>query len=98
MASSKDIKFFALEDDVEIGETITVDSNRLDIYTIGRDDLRDMPVHGLFSQSKDHKFIIVALETVENQIDFNQLEVNRDIDTERLTFKFKQHREIVPRP
>ncbi len=66
MASSKDIKFFALEDDVEIGETITVDSNRLDIYTIGRDDLRDMPVHGLFSQSKGHKFIIVALETVEN--------------------------------
>lgn len=49
MASSKDIKFFSLEDDVEIGETITVTSNRLDIYTIGRDDLRDMPVHGLFS-------------------------------------------------
>ena len=51
IASSKEIKFFSLEDDVEIGEAITVDSRRLDIYTITKADLKDMPVHGLFSQS-----------------------------------------------
>jgi hypothetical protein len=66
IASSKEIKFFSLEDDVEIGETITVDRNRLDICTITKFDLKNMPVHGLFSQSKDHKFILVALETHEN--------------------------------
>jgi hypothetical protein len=66
IASSREIQFFSLEDDVEVGETITVDRNRLEICRITRADLKDMPVHGLFSQSKDHKFILVALETHEN--------------------------------
>ncbi len=51
LASAKEIKFFHLEDDVEMGESITVTWDKLDVYTINQEDMGRMTVHGLYSQS-----------------------------------------------
>ena len=57
-----------------------------------------MKIHGLFVNRLEENYIIVALETVDNQIDFNQLYIlNKPGGDEDFSFQFKQYREVVPR-
>ena len=37
IASSDEIKFFDLKDEMEVGESITIESDKLDIYTISKE-------------------------------------------------------------
>ena len=73
IANSKDIKVFALIDDLAAGEVLKVSIDSEDIATIRPDDHK---IHGLFMNKfgkGDQKYILVAIETFDNQIDFNSL-------------------------
>ncbi len=98
MASSQEIKIFPLIDDVETGEDIKFRADLSQVATLTREQLRDMKIHGLFVNKVEDRHVIVALETVDNQIDFNQLFViNRPGGDEEFSYEFKQFREVVPR-
>lgn len=73
MASSEEIKLFPLVDDVEKGEFIQMRPPEEEVATITKEDLKDMKVHGLYINKAGERYIVVALETPDNQIDFNFL-------------------------
>jgi|LauGreDrversion4_2_1035121.scaffolds.fasta_scaffold39429_2 hypothetical protein len=77
MASSKEIKLFSLLDDVEEDEDITFTPDPQQVTTITSEELHEMPIHGLFIQNPKEKYIIVALETLDHQIDFNMLTITQ---------------------
>ena len=58
-----------------------------------------MPIHGFIMNAHciDEKYKLVALETPDNQLDFNKLFVNDITDDNRYAYKFEQYREIIPR-
>jgi hypothetical protein len=62
---------FYLLDDFEKGGSIEIDPRRGPIARITQ--FHGQIIHGFFSKSQEDKFIYVAFETVDNQIDFNRL-------------------------
>ena len=62
-----------MKDEVEEGEDIDFILDPKTIETISREKLGDMTIHGLYLMHQTSKSIMVALETVDNQIDFNLL-------------------------
>lgn len=99
MASSKEIKIFAMRDTVEKGEGIDFPLNLKTVETISRDQLRDMTIHGLYLMHQTSKSVMIALETVDNQIDFNliHLKTQPGVENELFGFEFHQMREVVGR-
>lgn len=75
IASSKDIKMFHYEGEFELDGTITHQVKPEEIETITNDHLRDMRIHGLFLNHETSQSLIIALETVDNQVDFNLLKL-----------------------
>jgi hypothetical protein len=103
VASSKDIKIFKYVGEFEKKGEIKINIKPEEIETISRDHLRDMKIHGIYMNHSTSKSLILALETVDNQVDFNQLIINSfneasEGDEEKgFDFEFRQVREVVPR-
>jgi hypothetical protein len=57
-----------------------------------------MKIHGLFLYKEfseiKHHHVLVSLETVDNQIDFNRLHVENSLEGDHF-FEFRQVREVV---
>lgn len=73
VASSKQIKILTIVDDIEEGQEQRLSPEESEIATIKPDDMK---IHGLFVNkfgAGSQRYTIVALETDDNQIDFNQL-------------------------
>jgi len=99
MASSHDIKMFHVRSLTEKNGSIDVLATQIQAQTITSSQLKDMKIIGLYFN--DEK-IIVAFETVDNQIDFNHLKVKgvtgpESKDRRKFNYKLKQVREVVPR-
>ena len=60
----------------------------------------DQKIHGFYvdNSARDNTYLIVALETADNQLDFNKLSVEGLDDDDSFTFSFTQLRLINPRP
>lgn len=92
---------FYLRNEFEKEGTIEIDPRKEEIVTITKQELKNHQIHGLFTLKNSDQYIQVALETSDNQIDFNQLTVESlPRKGEDITFKygFAQTLEIVPRP
>lgn len=97
VSSSKQMKLFTLVDDVEEGQEQRISPEESEIATIRPDDMK---IHGLFVNkfgAGSQRYIIVALETDDNQIDFNQLFIDQKPPSSDFSYTFKQFREVVPR-
>jgi hypothetical protein len=98
IASSKDIKLFTLIDDFEAGSV-----NRIDPYSnneVVTIQPEDMKVHGLLLNTNEDTgdvYMLVPLETLDNQIDFNILDIIKKPPGDDFDYQFKQFREVVPR-
>lgn len=60
----------------------------------------DMKIHGLLLNTNEDtgdNYLLVPLETLDNQIDFNTLDILKMPPKEELEYEFKQYREVVPR-
>ena len=83
-------------DDYENGaiERMTVDVN--EVATISPEDMK---VHGLLVKNDDEgtPMILVPMETLDNQIDFNILKILNKPPSDDFDYEFVQFREVVPR-
>jgi hypothetical protein len=95
-ASSKNIKLFTLVDDLENGQEMRTTPEESDICTISPDDMK---IHGLIINENDSgdKTMLVPMETLDNQIDFNTLDILNKPPGDDFSYEFKQFREVVPR-
>lgn len=93
VGSKQDVKLFTLVDDIEEGSVLTVNPEESEIAIIKPED---MNIHGIIIKKNEAGIpqIMIAMETLDNQIDFNILEILRrppgDFD-----YTFKQYREVV---
>jgi hypothetical protein len=94
VASSKNIKLFSLIDDVDQGEQIRISPEESEIATITPDDLK---ILGFYTTKREARNIIVALETVDNLVDFNSLHINKKPPGDDFDYEFKQFIEVVQR-
>ena len=98
IASPKAIKLFTLVDDFEAGSV-----NRINPYAnneVATIQPEDMKVHGLLLNTNEETgdvFMLVPLETLDNQIDFNILDIIQKPPGDDFDYQFKQFREVVPR-
>lgn len=84
----KDIKLFTLVDDFEAGAVETYTPDASEIATIAPDDLK---IQGLLLNENDDgdRFLLVPMETLDNQIDFNTLDLLRKPPSEEFEYQFK---------
>lgn len=97
IASPKNIKLLTIVDDFEAGSTERVSPDPSEIATIAPEDMK---IHGLLINNDENtgdNFMLVPLETLDNQIDFNVLELTQKPPGEDFDYQFKQFREVVPR-
>jgi hypothetical protein len=67
-----------------------------EVFTIYPDNYT---IHGLFINSegyKKEKYVLVAIETSDNQIDFNGIHITKRPPTS-FEYELRQYREVVPR-
>ncbi len=64
---------FYLKDEFEVDGCIDIDPRREEIAVITQEDLKFHPIHGLYTIKDSEMYITVALETTDNQVDFNRL-------------------------
>ena len=76
-------------------ERLTLDPDT-DVATISPDDMR---IHGLLVKNDDDgmPMLLVPMETLDNQIDFNMLKLLQKPPSEDFEYEFVQFREVVPR-
>ena len=98
IASQKSIYLLTIVDDFEAGSTKRITPKLSDIGTIPLED--HLKIHGLFlnyDKSTEDKILIVALETLDYQIDFNTLQLLSKSFESWHDYQFNQLREVVPR-
>lgn len=93
VASPKCIKLFTLVDDFSEGQKERITVPESDIASIIPEDMK---VHGLLLNYSDDEGLMVPMESLDNQIDFNTLRINEKPPGE-LSYEFIQFREVVPR-
>lgn len=97
VASPKLIKLFTIVDDYEAKqvERFTPDVEN-EVCTISPDDMK---VHGFLVKNDDEgmPMLLVPMETLDNQIDFNILKILRKSPGDEFEYEFVQFREVVPR-
>jgi hypothetical protein len=98
VASTKNIKLLTLVDDFESGSTNRISPDvGSEITTIVPEDMK---IHGILINTDEEtgdNYVLVPLETLDNQIDFNILEILQRPPGEDFDYSFKQFREVVPR-
>jgi hypothetical protein len=74
VASSKEIKLVTINDTLQSGQEHTVEPEQNEIHTIRPDE---HTIHGIFlTNLRGVQQVIVAIETFDNQLDFNILILN----------------------
>ncbi len=97
VASQKNIKLLTIVDDFEAGSTERITPDPSEIATIAPEDLK---IHGLLVNNDENtgdNILLVPLETLDNQIDFNILDLINKPPGDDFEYQFKQFREVVPR-
>lgn len=97
VASQKNIKLLTIVDDFEAGSTERITPDASEIATIAPEDLK---IHGLLVNNDENtgdNILLVPLETLDNQIDFNILDLINKPPGDDFEYQFKQFREVVPR-
>jgi hypothetical protein len=96
VASSKNIRLFTLVDDLDNGQEQRLTPEESEIATIQPEDMK---IHGILLVDIEDvgKQILIPLETLDNQIDFNTLEILNKPPGDDFDYSFKQYREVVPR-
>ena len=97
LASQREIKLFNLIDDYEEGSenrlTVNVEE---EVATISPEDMKIHQVM-IYTNDNEETMVMVALETLDNQIDFNVLTLLNKAVGEDFEYEFTQYREVVPR-
>eukprot|EP00347_Sterkiella_histriomuscorum_P017370 403349643 len=97
IGSPKNLKVATIMTDHDSGavERLTLDPDT-DVATISPDDMR---IHGLLVKNDDDgmPMLLVPMETLDNQIDFNMLKLLQKPPSEDFEYEFVQFREVVPR-
>lgn len=85
-------------DDFEPGSVNRIDPHSAnEVATIQPEDMK---IHGILLNTNEETgdvYLLIALETLDNQIDFNLLDITKKPPGDDFDYHFNQFREVVPR-